>query len=138
MDRVNVAGAESGQQGGYYGKGADPKNNVWTLDGVVITDMATRGASPTYYTYDAFDQVQVSAGGNDIGQATGGVGINFVTKRGTNAFHGGAYGYFTHDDLQSSNIPDELRERPAPAAATTRPTPSTRSRTTASRSAGRS
>ena len=112
MDRVNVAGAESGQQGGYFGKGADPKNNVWTMDGVVITDMATRGASPSYYTYDAFDQVQVSAGGNDIGQATGGVAINFVTKRGTNAFHGGAYGYFTHDDLQSSNLPAELRNDP--------------------------
>jgi hypothetical protein len=108
MDRVNIAGAESGQQGNYVGKGADPKNNVWTLDGVVITDMATRGASPTYYTYDSFDQVQVSAGGNDIQMATGGVGISFVTKRGTNGFHGGANGYFTHDKLQSSNVPDEL------------------------------
>ena len=109
MDRVNIAGAESGQQGNYVGKGADPKNNVWSLDGMVITDMATRGASPTYFTYDAFDQVSVAAGGNDIGVATGGVGINFVTKRGTNAFHGGANGYFTHDDLQSSNLPDELK-----------------------------
>ena len=109
MDRVNIAGAESGQQGNYVGKGADPKNNVWSLDGMVITDMATRGASPTYFTYDAFDQVSVAAGGNDIGLATGGVGINFVTKRGTNSFHGGANGYFTHDDLQSSNLPDELK-----------------------------
>jgi len=109
MDRVNIAGAESGQQGNYVGKGADPKNNVWALDGMVITDMATRGASPTYFTYDAFDQISVAAGGNDIGMATGGVGINFVTKRGTNSFHGGANGYFTHDDLQSSNLPDELR-----------------------------
>lgn len=109
MDRVNIAGAESGQQGNYVGKGADPKNNVWTLDGIVITDMATRGASPTYYTYDSFDQVQVSAGGNDIGMATGGVGISFVTKRGTNAFHGGAAGYFTHDKLQSGNVPTELK-----------------------------
>jgi hypothetical protein len=108
VDRVNVAGAESGQQANYVGKGADPKNNVWTLDGVVITDMATRGASPTYYTYDSFDQVQVSAGGNDVQMATGGVGISFVTKRGTNGFHGGANGYFTHDKMQSSNIPDEL------------------------------
>ena len=31
-----------------------------------------------------------------------------MTKRGTNAFHGTASGYFTHDDLQWSNIPDEL------------------------------
>jgi len=108
VDRVNLAGNESGQQAGYQGKGADPKNNVWAIDGVVITDMATFGASPTYYTYDAFDQVSVSAGGNDITQATGAVGIGFATKRGTNAVHGNAVGYFTHDDLQWSNIPAEL------------------------------
>ena len=58
----------------YMGKGADPKNNVWAIDGVVITDMATFGASPTYYTYDSFDQVAVTTGGNDITVATGGGG----------------------------------------------------------------
>lgn len=109
VDRVNLAGNESGQQANYAGKGADPRNNTWAIDGVIITDMATFGASPTYYTYDAFDQVNVSSGGNDIGLATGGVGISFVTKRGTNSWHGSAVGYFTHDDLQSGNIPSELK-----------------------------
>ncbi len=112
VDRVNLAGNESGQQAGYQGKGADPKNNAWAIDGVVITDMATFGASPTYYTYDAFDQVSVSTGGNDITQATGGVGIGFATKRGTNAWHGNAVGYFTGNDLQWSNIPAELEGDP--------------------------
>ena len=33
-----------------------------------------------------------------------------MTKRGTNNFHGGAcVGIFAHDDLQSGNIPDELK-----------------------------
>ncbi len=45
--------------------------------------MATNGASPTYFDYDAFDEIQISTGGNDIRQATGGVGLNFVVKRGT-------------------------------------------------------
>ena len=112
VDRVNLAGNESGQQANYMGKGADPKNNVWAIDGVVITDMSTLGGSPTYYTYDAFDQVSVSTGGNDVSIATGGVGIGFVTKRGTNAWRGNAVGYFTHDELQSSNLTDELRGDP--------------------------
>jgi hypothetical protein len=112
VDRVNLAGNESGQQANYMGKGSDPKNNVWAIDGVVITDMSTLGASPTYYTYDAFDQVSVSTGGNDVSMATGGVGIGFVTKRGTNAWRGNAVGYFTHDKLQSSNLPDELASDP--------------------------
>ena len=46
--------------------------------------------------------------GQDIKQPTGGVGLNFVVKRGTNQFRGGARGYFTNDALEASNVPDEL------------------------------
>jgi hypothetical protein len=108
VDRVNVAGSESGQQSNFVGKGADPKDAVWSLDGVVITDMSAIGASPTYFTYDSFDEVNFSTGGNDVRMPTGGIGIGLVTRRGTNQFHGSAGGYFTHDDLQWSNVPDEL------------------------------
>jgi hypothetical protein len=112
VDRVNVAGSESGQQSNFFGKGADPKDAVWTLDGVVITDMSAIGASPTYFTYDAFDEVNFTTGGNDVRVSTGGIGVGLVTKRGTNRFHGGAGGYFTSDDLQWSNLPGELRGDP--------------------------
>jgi len=108
LDRVNVAGNESGQQSSYRAKGASGNDGVWALDGVAITDMAAIGASPTYFDYDAFQEIQISTSGNDIRQPTGGVGINFVTKRGTNAFHGTVRGYFTHEDLSSSNVPGEL------------------------------
>jgi hypothetical protein len=108
VDRVNVAGSESGQQSQFVAKGADPKDAVWSIDGVVTTDMAAVGSSPDYYSFDAFDEVNFSTGGNNSEIATGGMGIGIVTKRGTNAFHGTASGYFTHDDLQWSNIPDEL------------------------------
>jgi len=108
VDRVNIAGSESGQQSNFYGKGADIKDSVWSLDGIVITDMAAIGASPTYFTFDTFDEVNFSTGGNDVRLATGGVGIGLVTKRGTNQFHGSANENFTHDKLQSSNLPTEL------------------------------
>ncbi len=109
VDRVNVAGSESGQQSQFISKGADPKDAVWSIDGVVITDMAAIGASPSYFTYDAFDEVNFNTGGSNVTQATGGLGVNMVAKRGTNSYHGSLGGYFTHDSLQSSNIPDELR-----------------------------
>lgn len=109
VDRVNVAGSESGQQSQFVAKGADPKDAVWSIDGVVITDMAAIGASPSYFTYDSFDEVNFNTGGSNVTQSTGGLGVNLVAKRGTNSFHGSLGGYFTHDDLQSSNIPDELR-----------------------------
>ena len=111
LDRVNIAGNESGQQSGFKSKGSIRDDNVWSMDGVNITDMAATGASPTYFDYDAFEEIQISTGGNDIRQPTGGVGLNFVVKRGTNAFHGTARGYFTHQDLESTNIPDELKAR---------------------------
>jgi hypothetical protein len=109
VDRVNVAGSESGQQSNVFSKGADAKDTSWNLDGVVITDMAAIGASPSYYTFDTFDEVSFTTGGNDVRVATGGLGIGLVTKRGTNNFHGSAGINFAHDKLQWSNLPDELK-----------------------------
>ncbi len=111
VDRVNIAGNETGQQASFVSKGGRQGDAVWTMDGVPITDMATAGASPTYFDYDAFDEIQISTGGNDIKQATGGVGLNFVVKRGTNQLRGTARGYFTGDSLESTNLPDELAAR---------------------------
>jgi hypothetical protein len=108
VDRVNIAGSESGQQSYFTTKGSDPKDAVWSLDGVVITDMAALGSSPVYFNYDAFDEVDFTTGGSNVSQSTAALGINIVPKRGTNVYHGGVTGYFTHDDLQWGNIPPEL------------------------------
>ena len=108
VDRVNVAGSESGQQSQFSAKGADPKDSVWAIDGVVITDMSAIGSSPDYFTYDSFDEVNFSTAGSGVTVATGGLGINLAPKRGTNQFHGTANGYFTHNELQWSNLPAEL------------------------------
>lgn len=108
VDRVNIAGSESGQQSQFVSKGADPKDSVWSIDGVVITDMAAVGSSPDYFTYDSFEEVNFSTSGANVGMATAGLGINLAAKRGTNAFHGTFNSYFTHDKLQASNLPDEL------------------------------
>jgi Carboxypeptidase regulatory-like domain/TonB-dependent Receptor Plug Domain len=108
IDRVNQSGTESGQQSGFIGKGSSQTDAMWVLDGVVITDPGAVGASPTYFDFDAFDQVAITTGGADVRVATGGVGINLVTKRGTNAFHGSVSGYFANHSLQASNLPSEL------------------------------
>jgi outer membrane receptor protein involved in Fe transport len=77
-------------------------------DGVVITDVNSNGASSSYYDFDAFEQINVTTGGGDLKVATGGIGINFVTKRGTNNFHGSLRGFLANHELQSNNLPDEL------------------------------
>jgi hypothetical protein len=94
-------------------KGAsDQSDTMWSMDGVVITDPAAIGATPTYYDFDSFQEIQFSTGGNDAKLQTGGIGINFVTKRGTNAFHGSARFNFDNDDMQGDNRPQFLKNLP--------------------------
>ena len=109
VDRVNIAGNENGQQASVAGKGSYAGDRVWTIDGLVVTDMSATGASPTYYDFDAFQEINVSTGGGDLAMQTGGFGMNLVTKRGTNSFHGGGRFLNTDNKFQSSNFPDALK-----------------------------
>ncbi len=111
VDRVNIGGNETGQQSNFQSKGTRPQDAVWTLDGVVVTDMGATGASPTYFNYDNFEEIQVATAGQDIKQPTGGMGLNFVVKRGTNQFHGGVRGYFDNESMEGDNVPAELASK---------------------------
>ena len=108
VDRVNVGGNESGQQSTFIRGASDGTDTMWNLDGIMITDPAAIGSTPTYYDFDAFQEVQFTTGGNDVRQQTGGIGINFVTKRGTNQFRGSSRFFGTNKNLQSNNVPDSL------------------------------
>lgn len=109
VDRVNVGGAESGQQSNYQAKGASSGDNTWNIDGVPITDMAALGASPTYYDFDMFQEMQVTTGGADMQNATPGVALNFVLKGGSNTPHGSSRIYYEDEGMQANNLPDELK-----------------------------
>jgi hypothetical protein len=108
MDRVNIAGNENGQQAAVAGKGSTTDDKMWNLDGLAVTDMSATGASPTYFDFEAFNEINVSTGANDLVAQSGGININLTTKRGTNRFHGGGRFLISHDDLSFSNLPDEL------------------------------
>ena len=97
VDRVNVGGAESGQQSNYQAKGANPDQNTWNMDGIAITDMGSLGASPTYYDFDMFQEMQVTTGGADPANATPGVQLNFVLRSGTSKWRGTTRYYFEND-----------------------------------------
>src|SRR3954462_8604474 len=118
VDRVNVGGNETGQQSNFVSKGTRPQDAVWTLDGVAITDMALTGSSPTYFNWDNFEAIHVATAGQAITQQSGGAGLDFVVKRGTNLFHGGVHSYFDNDSMEASNVPAELAAKgvkPEPA-----------------------
>ncbi|MBC7364253.1 MAG: TonB-dependent receptor [Candidatus Aminicenantes bacterium] len=104
VDRENVGGAESGQQSNYVARGANTyNNNVWAMDGIVITDPAAIGASPSYYDFDAFEEMQISVGGNDVTVQTGGIALNMVTRRGSNRITFGGRFYLTDGKFQAKN-----------------------------------
>ena len=106
VSKENVGGSGSGQQSGFSSGGSRSGDNVWTYDGAEMTDMSALGASPMYYDFDAFEEVAISTGGNDPSVATGGIKINFVTKRGGNQWRGSGRFYVTPGDLQSRNVGD--------------------------------
>jgi hypothetical protein len=109
MDRENIGGNMSGQQSNYVSRGGNPTNNKWTLDGVDITDLSATGSSPTYYDFDMFEEMTVSTGGVDVTQQTGGVGINLITRAGSDKFRGSSRYYQTSSNLESNNATDEIR-----------------------------
>ena len=109
VDRVNVGGAESGQQSSYQAKGAAGTDNTWNIDGIPITDMSALGSSPTYYDFDMFQEMQVSTGGADLQIATPGVGLNMVLKSGSNTPRGSSRIYYEDEGMQANNLPDDLK-----------------------------
>ncbi len=113
MDRENIGGNMSGQQSNYVSRGGNPTNNKWSLDGVDITDMSATGASPSYYDFDAFEEITINTGGVDVTQQTGGVGINLVTKSGTDRFRGTSRFNVTDQKFESNNITDAMRAQGA-------------------------
>ncbi len=108
MDRYNVAGSESGQQATFVARGGTDDNTVYNYDGVNATDPGAMGASPTYFDFDAFEELQISTGGNDASAPNGGVVVNIVTKRAGNKWEGNVSYFYAGDSLQGDNTPDEL------------------------------
>ena len=113
MDRENIGGNMSGQQSNYVSRGGNPTNNKWSLDGVDVTDMAATGSSANYFDFDAFEEMTITTGGVDVTQQTGGVGINLVTKSGTDRFKGSSRLYNTNKRVESNNITDAQRTQGA-------------------------
>ncbi len=111
MSKVNVGGAESGQQSLLSAAGSAWTQNQYHLNGVNLTDPSALGASIAYYAFDSFEEVEVSTAGHRAEIQTPGVFMNIVTRRGTNRFAGGAAAFYEHERFQAENLDDALRAR---------------------------
>ncbi|MBA3948563.1 MAG: carboxypeptidase regulatory-like domain-containing protein [Acidobacteria bacterium] len=103
---LNVGGSSSGQQVGLESRGTTA-DVQWNLEGGSITDLSSN-SSPSYFNFDAFEQIQVTNGGGDVSVQSSGLFINLITKSGSNVFKGSAVGTFENDSTQFSNVTEEL------------------------------
>ncbi len=108
IDRENVGGSDSGQQSGYYGHGSSAGDATWSVDGANITDNSALGAAPGYLNMAGFEEIMINYGNNDVRSQTGGVQLNFVTRRGGNAFTGMVYLDASKAAWQATNLPEGL------------------------------
>lgn len=85
---ADVGGSESGQQSNPNAGGTSSVDTTWKVDGIDNSSLATVGTSTGYLDVNNYEELQVTTGGTDITAQTGGVQINFVSKRGGNRMSG--------------------------------------------------
>ncbi|GBC85177.1 hypothetical protein HRbin11_01623 [bacterium HR11] len=106
-------GSEAARQSEFVARGAEWHDNQWYLDGLPITNVAVPGTSPTYFDFDAVEELQVSTGAADVEAFTGGVTVNLVTRRGQNRPSMAGRLLWANDRFQSDNAPKDT-ERAVP------------------------
>jgi Ca-activated chloride channel homolog len=92
-DRINIDDNESGS---------------WVVDGLVITDMAALSASPGYFDFDRFEEIQVDTGGADVTLETPGPRVKLIRPRGTNEWRGSGFALWTGGELSTDGGGDRL------------------------------
>ena len=107
VDRVDVGGADSGQQSIFYAGGGVTDDTTWNVDGANITDNSAIGAAPAYLNINAYDELQVNLGANDISAQTGGIQLNFVTKRAGNRTSGDFHLYVEDEKWEMKQDPTQ-------------------------------
>jgi hypothetical protein len=97
---------------GFSANGLRGRSNNFQIDGQSNNDNSVAGPSIFLGNPDVLDQVSVITNDFSVeyGRASGSV-VNYVTKSGTNDFHGSAFEYFTgshwdsHDNLETASQP---------------------------------
>jgi hypothetical protein len=110
IDRVDVGGADSGQQSNFLAGGGEQDDTVWNIDGANVTDPSAIGAAPAYYNINSYAELQVTLGANDITAQTGGIQLNFVTKRAGNKTTGDFHLYVEDEAWEMSQTPTQFME----------------------------
>src|SRR5581483_7200569 len=104
-DLVSIAPESKGSGSALSLGGGEAGAWAATLDGLLVNTNRSADAGETSYlapSVEAITEFAVDTNGfkAEFGQAGGGI-ITFVSKSGTNQFHGGAYDFLRNDDLDA-------------------------------------
>jgi len=108
---VNVGGTQTGNQLLFRGHGADPRQNIYILNGANVSDTQGTGTSQFYFDVDSFDEMQIEINSHSAEVQTSGILLNIVPKSGTDTLRGSGSLYYGDDNLQWNNVDDNLRSR---------------------------
>jgi hypothetical protein len=109
FDHEDVGGSQSGLRHVFSANGSTWRQNTFAFNGINVTDPSATGAAN--YDFDSFEEIQVSTAQHPAEVGTPGVYVNLLTKRGTDAFRGGASYYFQNTSLRTDNLTEDQRER---------------------------
>jgi hypothetical protein len=104
----DVGGNTTGFQQGYSNYGVSGQNTPM-LEGINTREGTS--AAGFFYDFGSFEEVQVKALGSGADVATSGTNFVGIVKSGGNEFHGRYLAAGQTEQLQSSNIDDDLRAR---------------------------
>ena len=93
------SGIFANSNGASFGvNGQRDRSNNFQIDGQFNNDTGVTGPAIFFTNQDALQEVQIVTNnfGVEYGRNSGGT-VNYVTKSGTNNFHGSGFEYFTGD-----------------------------------------
>jgi hypothetical protein len=110
--QLDVGGTQGMQQYNLEAFGSADSQKSFSIDGLKTNwGGGSGGATMQYYGFEMYDEYNMQTASGTAESDVSGVYMNMVTKSGGNRFTSDHNIYFMNEDLQGSNIDDELRSR---------------------------
>lgn len=110
--RLDVGGTEGMQQYNLEAFGSADSQKSFSIDGLKTNwGGGSGGATMQYYGFEMYEEYNMQTASGTAESDVSGVYMNMTTKSGGNRVNSDHNLYFMNDDLQASNLDDELRSR---------------------------
>jgi hypothetical protein len=110
--QLDVGGTQGMQQYNLEAFGSADSQKSFSIDGLKTNwGGGSGGATMQYYGFEMYEEYNMQTASGSAESDVSGVYMNMVTKSGGNRINSDHNFYFMNEDLQGSNIDDDLRSR---------------------------